>query len=239
VPRGAIRSSILAGSSPAHRCIILAMLARTCIQDHTGVAGLGMGKGRLEAFTDGVIAIIITIMVLELKAPATDGLAGLGAIVPILLAYALSFVNIGIFWNNHHHMLHATRRVNGAVLWANLFLLFWLSLVPFVIRWMDDAGFTPLPTAAYGFILAMSAIGYTLLERSIIACNRMNPILAEAVGTDRKGKLSLAGYVTAIPLAFANPWIAIAIYVGVAVMWLVPDRRIESVVLGRGSDGAE
>ncbi len=198
-----------------------------------------MGKGRLEAFTDGVIAIIITIMVLELKAPATNSLAGLAAVVPILLAYALSFLNVGIFWNNHHHMLHATRQINGTVLWANMFLLFWLSLVPFVIRWMDDAGFAPLPTATYGFILAMSAIGYTLLERSIIACNRKNPTLAEAVGKDRKGKLSLRAYIAAMPLAFVNPWIAIAIYVGVAVMWFIPDRRIESIALNRGSDSAE
>jgi uncharacterized membrane protein len=192
-----------------------------------------MTKGRLEAFTDGVVAIIITIMVLELKVPQATDLAALQASVPIFLAYALSYVNVGIFWNNHHHMLHATERVDGRVLWVNLFLLFWLSLVPFVIRWMDEAGITPLPTAAYGVVLAMAAVGYTLLQAAIVAANGgSNSKLATAVGSDFKGKLSLTLYVVAVPLAFVNPFIAVAIYVLVALIWFVPDRRIETTVRG-------
>ena len=189
-----------------------------------------MSKGRLEAFTDGVVAIIITIMVLEIKAPQGSDLAALKAGVPIFLAYALSYLNVGIFWNNHHHMLHATERINGRVLWCNLFLLFWLSLVPLVIRWMDEAGLTPLPTAAYGAVLAMAAIGYSLLQRAIIAANGRTSHLATALGHDLKGKLSLAAYVAAVPLAFFNAWIAVALYIAVALMWLVPDRRIETTV---------
>ena len=189
-----------------------------------------MGKTRVEAFTDGVIAIVITIMVLELKLPASADAAGLLGAAPSLFIYALSFTNVGIFWNNHHHMLHATRRINGTVLWANLFLLFWLSLVPFVIRWIGEAGFSSLPIAAYGFILALSALGYTWLERAIIAVNRGNGILAQAVGTDWKGWLSLAAYVAGIPLAFVSPWISLALYLGVAIVWLVPDRRIEAAM---------
>ncbi len=187
-----------------------------------------MGKGRLEAFTDGVIAIIITIMVLELKVPHGGDFAALQSSIPVLLAYVLSFVNVGIFWNNHHHMLHATDRIDGKVLWANLFLLFWLSLIPFVIRWMDEAGFTALPTAAYGVVLAMAAIGYIVLQAAIVTCNGGSSRLAEAVGDDLKGKVSLAMYVVSVPLAFVSPWIAIALYVAVALLWLVPDRRIET-----------
>jgi uncharacterized membrane protein len=198
-----------------------------------------MGKGRLEAFTDGVIAIIITIIVLDLKVPATDSIAGVIAVLPVFLAYALSFANVGIFWNNHHHMLQATQQINGTVLWANLFLMFWISLVPFVIRWMDDAGFSSLSTAAYGFILAMSAIGYILLERSIMACNEKNAALAEAVGGDRKSKLSLLIYIAAMPLAFVSPWIAIALYVGSALMWFIPDHRIEATLLRRGDETSD
>jgi uncharacterized membrane protein len=198
-----------------------------------------MGKGRLEAFTDGVVAIIITILVLELKVPASPTWASLAASMPILLVYALSFANVGIFWNNHHHMLHLTRHVNGAVLWANLFLLFWLSLVPFVIRWMDEAAFAALPTAAYGFVLTMSAIGYTWLERAIIAADARNAALAQAVGREWKGKLSLAAYVVSMPLAFVSPWLGIAVYVGVAMLWLVPDRRIERHVARGGGEGVE
>jgi uncharacterized membrane protein len=186
-----------------------------------------MSKGRLEAFTDGVVAIIITIMVLELKVPQGSDLAALQSSVPVFLAYVLSFVNVGIFWNNHHHMLHASERVDGTVLWANLFLLFWLSLVPFVIRWMDETGFTSLPTAAYGIVLAMSAIGYTWLQSRIIAVNGKSSKLAAAVGSDFKAKISLALYIVSVPLAFVSPWISIAIYVIVALIWLVPDRRIE------------
>jgi uncharacterized membrane protein len=189
-----------------------------------------MTKGRLEAFTDGVIAIIITIMVLELKVPQGADLAALQASVPVFLAYVLSFVNVGIYWNNHHHMLHATDRIDGRVLWANLFLLFWLSLVPFMIRWMDEVGITALPTAAYGVVLAMAAIGYTQLQAAIVACNGQSSKLAAAVGNDFKGKASLALYIAAIPLAFVSAWISVGIYVAIALMWFVPDRRIESAV---------
>ncbi len=189
-----------------------------------------MDTGRLEAFTDGVIAIIITIMVLEMKPPQGASLAALSASTPMFLAYALSYVNVGIFWNNHHHMLHATERVDGKVLWANLFLLFWISLMPFAIRWMDDAHFTALPTAAYGVTLAMASIGYILLEWAIVACNGASSALARAVGSDLKSELSLLAYAVSIALAFVRPWIAITLYVVVALMWLVPDRRIESVL---------
>jgi uncharacterized membrane protein len=186
-----------------------------------------MGKGRLEAFTDGVLAIIITIMVLELKVPHEADLAGLQASIPLLCAYLLSFVNVGIFWVNHHHMMHATDRIDGKVLWANLALLFWLSLVPFVIRWIDEAGFTAWPTAAYGFVLMMAAISYTGLQWAIVKRNGRSSRLAEAIGHDLKGKASFAMYALSIPLAFVHPWIAIGLYIAVALMWLVPDRRIE------------
>jgi uncharacterized membrane protein len=189
-----------------------------------------MGKGRLEAFTDGVIAIIITIMVLELKLPEGHDLSGLLAATPSFLIYALSFVNVGIFWNNHHHMLHATREVSGQVLWPNLFLLFWLSLVPFVIRWIGEAGIAPLPVASYGFVLAMSGVCYYWLERSIIHVNRNNGFLAEAIGYEWKGWLSLGVYTAGMALAFVSPWISIALYVGNALMWFAPDKRIERTV---------
>ena len=178
----------------------------------------------------GVVAIIITIMVLDMKVPDGTDLAALMSGLPVFLAYVLSYTNVGIFWNNHHHMLHVSERVNGNVLWANLFLLFWLSLVPFVIRWMDDSDFAALPTAAYGAVLAMAAVGYTLLEWAIIACNGRSSKLAAAVGSDWKGKLSLLTYIVAMPLAYVSVWIAIALYVAVALMWLVPDRRIESII---------
>ncbi len=187
-----------------------------------------MNTARLEAFTDGVVAIIITIMVLELHVPHGTTLAALQADVPVLFAYVLSYVNVGIFWNNHHHMLHATERVDGRVLWANLVLLFWLSLVPFVIRWIDDAGFAPLPTAAYGVVLLCAALSYTLLQWQIIRLNGRESLLAVAVGQDLKGKLSALLYLLGIVLAFVRPWVAIALYVVVAMVWLVPDRRIES-----------
>lgn len=191
-----------------------------------------MSRARLEAFTDGVIAIIITIMVLEIRVPPGHDWAALRAEAPIFLAYVLSYVNVGIFWNNHHHMLHAAERVNGRVLWANLLLLFWLSLVPFVIRWMDEAGFAPAPVAAYGVVLLGAAIGYTLLERVLIAYNGPHSRLARAVGADWKGKLSLLGYLASVPLAFVQPWLSIAIYVAIALLWLVPDRRIEAHLEG-------
>jgi uncharacterized membrane protein len=186
-----------------------------------------MQKNRLEALTDGVVAIIITIIVLELKVPEENTLAGLLEAAPVFLVYALSFINVGIFWNNHHHMLHAAEHINGKVLWANLFLLFWLSLIPFVIRWMDERHFASLPTAAYGLVLTASAVGYTLLEYALIGANPQKPILAQTVGIDAKGLISLTAYVSAIFLAFLNPWIAIAIYVSNALYWLIPDRRIE------------
>jgi uncharacterized membrane protein len=187
-----------------------------------------MNAARLEAFTDGVIAIVITIMVLELHVPHGGDLAALKAQTPILLAYVLSYVNVGIFWNNHHHMLHLTEKVDGAVLWANLNLLFWLTLVPFVIRWIDETGFTTAPVAAYGFILAAAAVSYVILQRCIIAVNGgAESRLAKALGDDMKGKLSMGLYVSGIALAFVRPWMAIAVYIAVALMWLVPDRRIE------------
>ena len=189
-----------------------------------------MEPARLEAFTDGVVAIIITIMVLEIRVPRGADLASLQADVPVLLAYLLSYVNVGIFWNNHHHMLHVTERVDGRVLWANLALLFWLSLVPFVIRWIDESGFTPLPTAAYGIVLACAGISYNILQRQIIAVNGRDSRLAVALGSDRKGKLSIVLYLAGIVLAFARPWIAIVLYVAVALSWFVPDSRIEALV---------
>ena len=189
-----------------------------------------MNTTRLEAFTDGVVAIIITIMVLEMRVPQGADLTALREDVPLLLTYLLSYVNVGIFWNNHHHMLHATERINGKVLWANLALLFWLSLVPFVIRWINLAGFAALPTASYGVVLALAAVCYLILEQQIIACNGPASRLALAVGSDRKGMLSLALYGLAILLAFARPSIAIGLYVAVALLWLVPDRRIESLI---------
>jgi uncharacterized membrane protein len=189
-----------------------------------------MEPARLEAFTDGVVAIIITIMVLEIRVPHGTDLASLQADVPVLLAYVLSYVNVGIFWNNHHHMLHVTERVDGKVLWANLALLFWLSLVPFVIRWIDETGFTPLPTAAYGIVLLCAGFSYNILQRQIIAVNGHDSPLAVALGDDLKGKMSIVLYLSAIALAFVRPWVAIVMYVCVAVMWLVPDSRIESLV---------
>jgi len=186
-----------------------------------------MEPARLEAFTDGVVAIIITIMVLDIRVPHGADLAALQADVPVLLAYVLSYVNVGIFWNNHHHMLSATERVDGKVLWANLGLLFWLSLVPFNIRWIDEVGFRPLPTAGYGVVLACAAVSYNLLQRQIIAVNGPQSRLAVATGSDLKGKLSIAVYVAAIALAFVRPWISIALYAGVALAWLIPDTRIE------------
>jgi uncharacterized membrane protein len=189
-----------------------------------------VNKQRLEAFTDGVIAVIITIMVLDMKVPQGANFAALRSALPVFLAYALSFTNVGIFWNNHHHMLHATERINGMVLWANLFLLFWMSLVPFVIRWMDETHFAASPTAAYGVVLVLCSISYVLLERAIIKCNGPDSKLARAVGSDRKSMVSMLVYVLAISLAFARPWIAIALYVLIAMIWFIPDRRIESMV---------
>ncbi|TCJ17963.1 DUF1211 domain-containing protein [Parasulfuritortus cantonensis] len=192
-----------------------------------------MGKNRLEAFSDGVLAIIITIMVLEMKVPHGEDLATLTPLVPVFLSYVLSFVYIGIYWNNHHHMLHATDRVSGAILWANLHLLFWLSLFPFVTGWMGENHFAPLPVALYGAVLLLASLAYWLLQRTIVADQGDGSLLARAIGNDAKGKLSPLLYASAIPLAFVSTGLAQVLYVGVALMWLVPDRRIERV-LGRG-----
>jgi len=186
-----------------------------------------MTKGRLEAFSDGVIAILITIMVLELKVPQGAGWEALRPLLPVFLSYVLSFVFLGIYWNNHHHMLHAASRVSGRILWANLHLLFWLSLIPFVTGWMGENHAAPLPTAVYGVVLLLAGLAYLILEKSIMALEGANSRLAAAVGKDTKAKLSLALYVVAIPLAFGYQWAADAVYVSVALMWLVPDRRIE------------
>lgn len=186
-----------------------------------------MDSRRLEAFSDGVLAIVITIMVLDLKAPHEPGLDALRPLVPALLSYVLSFVFVGIYWNNHHHLLQAVRSVNGWVLWANLHLLFWLSLVPFVTRWMGEANFGAEPVAAYGVVLLLAALAYFILTRALISHHgKLSPI-AVAVGRDNKGKLSLLIYAAAIPLAFVDPRIACGLYTLVAVMWLIPDRRIE------------
>ena len=187
-----------------------------------------MSKTRLEAFSDGVFAILITIMVLELKIPHGDDWAALRPVLPVLATYVLSFAFLGIYWNNHHHMLHAAERVNGPILWANHHLLFWLSLVPFVTGWMGENHYAPVPTAAYGVILVMSAVSYTLLQKAILLHHGPESKLAKAVGSDGKGKLSLALYISAIPLAFVNQWLSDAIYVAVAIIWFLPDRQLEA-----------
>ncbi|HWA74737.1 MAG TPA: TMEM175 family protein [Polyangiaceae bacterium] len=189
-----------------------------------------MSKGRLEAFSDGVFAILITIMVLELKIPHGDSWGAVQPLVPVFLTYVLSYVYLGIYWNNHHHMLHATEHISGGVLWANLHLLFWLSLVPFVTGWMGENHFAALPTAAYGAVMLMSAISYTILQTVIVSHQGAHSKLALAVGKDKKGKISLVLYLTAIPLAFVNELLSDLIYVLVALTWLVPDKRIEQVL---------
>lgn len=192
-----------------------------------------MSKQRLEAFSDGVIAIIITIMVLEMKVPHGDGFAALLPLVPVMLSYVLSFVYLGIYWNNHHHMLNASHTVTGSVLWANLHLLFWLSLIPFTTGWMGENHFATVPVAAYGVVLLMAAIAYWILQQRIIAAQGEGSILKRAIGDDRKGKLSPLLYVAAIALAFVSPWVSVAIYALVALMWVVPDRRIERVLASK------
>jgi len=193
-----------------------------------------MGRGRLEAFSDGVMAIIITIMVLEIKVPHGDTLNDLRPLLPVFLSYILSFVYVGIYWSNHHHMLHATTTVTGAMLWANLHLLFWLSLFPFATGWMGENHFTALPTALYGAVLLMAAIAYYLLERTIIRAQGPESILQQAVGRDWKGKLSPVFYVAAIVATLVSPKIAQVFFVVVALIWLIPDRRIEKVLPGDG-----
>jgi len=192
-----------------------------------------IGTGRLEAFSDGVLAIIITIMVLEMHVPRDPSLVSLRPLLPVLLSYVLSFVYLGIYWNNHHHMLHVTTRVNGVVLWANLHLLFWLTLVPFVTAWMGENAFAPVPTALYGAVLLMAAIAYYLLQLTILSAEGSDSVLRAALGRDVKGKISPVLYAVAIASALVRPWIADSIYVAVALMWLVPDRRIERALTGR------
>ena len=190
-----------------------------------------MGKGRLEAFSDGVIAIIITIMVLELKVPHDGSFAALKPLLPVMLSYVLSFIYVGIYWNNHHHTLAAIRTVSGAVLWANLHLLFWLSLFPFATAWMGENHFAAAPTAAYGGVLLMAAIAFLILQRILIGLEGDHSVLKRAVGRDWQGKLSPLFYVVGIVATFWAPWVAQLIYIAVAVIWLVPDRRIEGAMV--------
>jgi uncharacterized membrane protein len=189
-----------------------------------------MSKGRLEAFSDGVIAIIITIMVLELKVPHDATWKALVPVAPVFLSYLLSFVFLGIYWSNHHHLLQVVEHVNGKVLWANLHLLFWLSLTPFVTGWMGENNFAAVPAALYGVVLFFAAIAYFILARSLLSIHAPDSVLATALGADFKGKISMVIYLVAIPLAFVRSWLACALYILVAVMWLVPDRRIEKKI---------
>jgi uncharacterized membrane protein len=196
-----------------------------------------MSKGRLEAFSDGVLAIIITIMVLELKPPHQPELDGLRPLIPSLLCYLLSFVFVGIYWNNHHHLFQAVHRVNGRVLWANLHWLFWLSLVPFVTNWVGDTNFSALPVAAYGVVLLLTAVAYTILTHVLVALHGRQSALAVALGGDFKGWVSLLIYAAAVPVAFAAPSISAGLFALVALIWLVPDRRIEKVIEDRPAEG--
>jgi uncharacterized membrane protein len=189
-----------------------------------------MGKTRIEAFSDGVLAIVITIMVLELKVPHGGSWESLEKLLPTFFSYVLSFVYVGIYWNNHHHMFHAVTRVSGGIMWANMGLLFWLSLVPFVTGWMGENHFATAPVAMYGVVLLMAALAYFVLSRALIRHHGKDSLLETAVGKDRKGQLSVVLYLLAIGLSFVSRWVALAIYAGVAIMWLVPDRRIEKVV---------
>lgn len=186
-----------------------------------------MHKGRLEAFSDGVLAIIITIMVLELKVPHTENLEGLIPLAPVFISYILSFIFVGIYWNNHHHLFQVAQKVDGSVLWANLHLLFWLSLIPFVTGWMGENHFPQMAVAAYGFILMCAGIAYYILAQALIRCHGVNSNIAHAMGSDFKGKISVVIYLAAIGLTFVHPWISYALYIAVAMMWLVPDRRME------------
>ncbi len=195
-----------------------------------------MGKGRLEAFSDGVLAIIITITVLEMRAPEGAGLGDLRSVLPVFMSYVLSFLYLAIYWNNHHHMLQVTRRVNGSILWANLHLLFWLSLVPFVTGWMGENHFATIPTALYGVVLLAAAIAYRILQRAIIIEEGPDSLMGKAIGRDVKGNLSPLIYVVAIASALLSPWIAGALYLLVALIWLVPDRRIERALAAVGDE---
>ncbi len=192
-----------------------------------------MGKSRLEAFSDGVIAILITIMVLELKVPHGENVEALAPLVPVFLSYVLSFVYLGIYWNNHHHMLHTCHKVTGSMLWANLHLLFWLSLVPFITGWMGENHFAAVPSALYGGVLLMAAIAYYILQQLIISSQGPDSLLKKAVGGDWKGRLSPVLYAIAIPMAFWSRWVSLGLYVLVALIWLVPDQRIENALAGK------
>jgi uncharacterized membrane protein len=192
-----------------------------------------MGKSRLEAFSDGVIAIIITIMVLELKVPKGENIEALGPLIPVFLSYVLSFIYVGIYWNNHHHMLHTVQKVSGRILWANLHLLFWLSLFPFATGWMGENHFASAPSAFYGVVLLMAAIAYFVLQQTIIKSQGRESLLQKAIGSDWKGKSSPLIYIVAIFTAFWSHWISQGLYVTVALVWLVPDRRIEKVLAGK------
>ncbi len=196
-----------------------------------------MGKNRLEAFSDGVIAIIITIMVLELKAPHEPTLEAVRPLLPVFLSYALSFLYVGIYWNNHHHMLHAARRVTGSILWANLHLLFWLSLIPFATAWMDENHYSPVPTMLYGAVLLMAAIAYWVLQHLIIKSEGSDSIVKRAIGTDWKGRLSPLAYLIAIVIAPWSTWLPQALFIGAALVWLIPDRRIENQLRERETTG--
>jgi uncharacterized membrane protein len=198
-----------------------------------------MHKNRLEAFSDGVLAILITIMVLEMKVPHEVDLAALKPVLPVFFSYVLSFIYVAIYWNNHHHMFHVTRQVTGGILWANLHLLFWLSLFPFTTGWIGENHLAPLPTAVYGGVLLMAALAYYILQRAIIAHQGKDSILAAAIGWDWKGKLSPLLYLTAIPLAFVRPWLSSVLYLLGAVLWLVPDRRIERALAQQARLNAE
>ncbi len=212
-------------TSPAH--FFTAYDRTATLETRLTRGNAAVNKGRLEAFSDGVLAVIITIMVLEMKSPRGTTLAALRPVIPVFLSYVLSFVYIAIYWNNHHHLLHATQRVNGKTLWANLHLLFWLSLVPFTTAWMGENHFQSWPVAVYGMVMLFAGVAYTILTRALIALHGGDSTLATSIGRDWKGKISLAIYAAAIPLAFVRPWIAGACYVSVALIWFVPDRRIE------------
>lgn len=189
-----------------------------------------MNKSRLEAFSDGVIAVIITIMVLEMKVPKGTDFSTLQPLVPVFISYVLSFVYIGIYWNNHHHLMHAAQKINGAILWANLHLLFWLSLIPFLTGWMGENGFATLPVALYGVVLCLAGCAYYILSHLLVLYHGKESTLAKAIGSDVKGKVSVIIYAIAIPLAFLNAWIAYSLYMLVALIWLIPDRRIENIL---------
>ena len=186
-----------------------------------------MNKSRLEAFSDGVLAIIITIMILEIKAPKDDSFESLQHLIPVFLSYVLSFVYVGIYWNNHHHMFQVVKKVSGSILWSNLFLLFWLSLIPFATSWIGEHHFSAVPMSVYGFVLLMCAVSYIILQNKIIKLEGNDSVLHRAVNNDTKGKISMTCYISAIPLAFVSPWISGLLYIAVALIWIIPDSRIE------------